>query len=244
MFLISITILLIFVCNGLIDNIPALVQTMAQCQLGNKPLSELMVVSLLAHICVARPQWANGRRNFRQRLMCLFHIQDIKKIPRYRGFACEMGLIPGQVAQQHDLIVQRSSSEFPAATTGKHNRFKLRAQMSIFHNVECIILLNKKPRILSLVTKRATIIHTFPIYNRTIKPHFFGHYSNHQEGITWFRIHRAKPECNINPTIPVLTCIRLSEQKTTIVSRHYQAHEDLSRVRHDKTVCTEIRQNI
>ena len=76
--------------------------------------------------------------------MCLFHIQDIRKTPRYRGFPCETGLIPGQVGQQHDLIVQQSSSEFPAATPGTHDRFKLRAEMKIFHNVECIILLNKK----------------------------------------------------------------------------------------------------
>ena len=41
----------------LINNIPALVQIMAWHRAGDKPLSEPMMVSLLMHICVARPQW-------------------------------------------------------------------------------------------------------------------------------------------------------------------------------------------
>ena len=43
--------------RGLINNIPALVQIMAWRRPGDKPLSEPMVVSLLTHICVTRPQW-------------------------------------------------------------------------------------------------------------------------------------------------------------------------------------------
>ena len=46
-----------FVLKGLIDNIPALVQIMAWRRSGDKPLSEPMMVSLLMHICVTRPQW-------------------------------------------------------------------------------------------------------------------------------------------------------------------------------------------
>ena len=42
-----------------INNIPALVQIMAWRRLGDKPLSESMVVSLVTHICVTRPQWIN-----------------------------------------------------------------------------------------------------------------------------------------------------------------------------------------
>ena len=37
--------------------IPALVQIMAWRRPGDKPLSEPMMVSLLTHICVTRPQW-------------------------------------------------------------------------------------------------------------------------------------------------------------------------------------------
>ena len=56
---ILIEISLKFVPKGPIDNIPALVQTMAWRRPGDKPLSEPMVVSLLTHIFVTRPQWVN-----------------------------------------------------------------------------------------------------------------------------------------------------------------------------------------
>ena len=46
-----------FVPKGPIDNIPALVQIMAWRQLGDKPLSEPMIVRLPTHICVTWPQW-------------------------------------------------------------------------------------------------------------------------------------------------------------------------------------------
>ena len=45
--------------RGPINNIPALVQKMAWRRLGDKPLSEPMMVNLLTHICVTRPQWVN-----------------------------------------------------------------------------------------------------------------------------------------------------------------------------------------
>ena len=54
---ISINISLKFVPKGLINNIPALAQIMAWRRLGDKPLSEPMVVILLTRICVSRPQW-------------------------------------------------------------------------------------------------------------------------------------------------------------------------------------------
>ena len=54
---ISINISLKFVPEGLINNIPALVQIMAWRRSGDKPLSEPMMVNLLTHICVTRPQW-------------------------------------------------------------------------------------------------------------------------------------------------------------------------------------------
>ena len=40
-----------------INNIPALVLIMARRRIGDKPLSEPMMVSLLMHICATRPQW-------------------------------------------------------------------------------------------------------------------------------------------------------------------------------------------
>ena len=65
---ISIKISLKFVPRGPISNTPALVQIMAWRRPGDKPLSEPVMVSLLMHICVTRPQWVNllgsGRLGF------------------------------------------------------------------------------------------------------------------------------------------------------------------------------------
>ena len=56
---IAIKISLKFVPKGPINNIPALVQIMAWRRPGDKLLSEPVVVSLLTHICITRPQWVN-----------------------------------------------------------------------------------------------------------------------------------------------------------------------------------------
>ena len=57
---ILIKISLKFVPKGPINNIHALVQIMAWRRPGDKPLSEPMLVSLLTHICVTRPQWVKS----------------------------------------------------------------------------------------------------------------------------------------------------------------------------------------
>ena len=54
---ISLKILLKFIHNVRIKNIPALVQIMTWRRPGDKPLLEPMVASLLTHICVTRPKW-------------------------------------------------------------------------------------------------------------------------------------------------------------------------------------------
>ena len=56
---ILIKISLKFVPKGPINDIPSLVQIMAWRRSGGKPLSEPIMVSLLTHICVTRPQWVN-----------------------------------------------------------------------------------------------------------------------------------------------------------------------------------------
>ena len=43
--------------KGPINNIPALVQKMAWCRPGDKPLSEPMLIFVPTHICVTRSQW-------------------------------------------------------------------------------------------------------------------------------------------------------------------------------------------
>ena len=55
--LIFIKFLLKFIPKVPINNIQALVQIMAWRQPGHKPLSELMMVRLLMHICVTQPEW-------------------------------------------------------------------------------------------------------------------------------------------------------------------------------------------
>ena len=59
---ISSRISLKFVPKVRINNIPALVQIMAWRRQGDKPLSEPMMVSLLTHICVTRPQWVKASK--------------------------------------------------------------------------------------------------------------------------------------------------------------------------------------
>ena len=46
--------------RGPINNIPALVQIMAWRRSGDEPLYGPMMVSLLTHICVTRPQCVNA----------------------------------------------------------------------------------------------------------------------------------------------------------------------------------------
>ena len=64
---ISIKISLKFVPKGQMNKIPALVQIMAWRRPGDKPFSEPMMVSLLTHICVTRPQWVKKNRCQRHR---------------------------------------------------------------------------------------------------------------------------------------------------------------------------------
>ena len=58
-----------FVPKCPINNITALVQVMAWCRPGDKPLSEPMMISLPRHICVARPQWVDDRPTAAQNLI-------------------------------------------------------------------------------------------------------------------------------------------------------------------------------
>ena len=80
---ISLKISLKFVPKFQIINIPALVQIMAWRRPGDKPLSEPMIVILLTHICVTRPQWVkinSGQRittlafmHYHRQTLCLHH---------------------------------------------------------------------------------------------------------------------------------------------------------------------------
>ena len=64
-----------FVPQGPINNIPALLQIMAWRRPGDKPLSEPMIIILLTHICVTRPQWVNKHIGAWKRRFCRHHFQ-------------------------------------------------------------------------------------------------------------------------------------------------------------------------
>ena len=101
---IPIKISLKFVPKGPINNITALVQIMAWRRPGDKSLSEPMMVSLLTHICVTRPQGVLRRRFFFQddhhlqhliitrppdvqaRLSFIGNITPTKKLEKYSSF--------------------------------------------------------------------------------------------------------------------------------------------------------------
>ena len=57
-----------FVPKVPINNISALVQIMACRLVGDKPLSEPMMVRLLMHICITPPQWVNCNNYRNQKL--------------------------------------------------------------------------------------------------------------------------------------------------------------------------------
>ena len=95
--LIPIQISMKFVPKGSINNIATLVQIMAWRCPGDKPLSEPMMVTFLAHICVTRPQWFNNYEHlppskayvkpFSRQKGVFFHweaqIREIKKMGSY-----------------------------------------------------------------------------------------------------------------------------------------------------------------
>ena len=70
---ISIIIPLKFVPKGPINIIPALVQIMAWRRSGDKPLSEPIMVSLLTHVCVTRPQCINSLWLNKKHQVSYFH---------------------------------------------------------------------------------------------------------------------------------------------------------------------------
>ena len=75
---ISIKILLKFVPEVPIYDIPALVKIIAWHPPRDKPLSEPMMVSLLTYVCITRPQWVRQQYTVKATLQC--QIWDIQHI--------------------------------------------------------------------------------------------------------------------------------------------------------------------
>ena len=89
---ISIGISLKFVPKAPINNIPVLVQIMAWRRPGDKPFSEAMLVCLLTHICVTRPQWFNkqqlyGTHNYTHIHTCT---ENVPATDSYKMHGCDV----------------------------------------------------------------------------------------------------------------------------------------------------------
>ena len=63
-----------FVPTFRFNNIPLRVQMMALRRLSDKPLSEPVMVSLLSHMCVTRPQWVTKNRGYTFLRVEAFHV--------------------------------------------------------------------------------------------------------------------------------------------------------------------------
>ena len=73
-----------FVPKVQINNIPALVQIMDWRRVGDKPLSEPMMISLPTHICVTQPQWVNVTRTHTlTRVMLWAHQMFVRQVPEW-----------------------------------------------------------------------------------------------------------------------------------------------------------------
>ena len=127
-----------FVPKGPINNIPTLVQIMAWCRPGDKPLAEPMMVSLTTHICVTRPQW----------------VKIIHYIDRYCSKSI---LVPALYSDWHPMLLFESSlssafwnvlsysviraysvSDFEKCTTLFHY-FSLLCYLELRNNIQDII---------------------------------------------------------------------------------------------------------
>ena len=108
---ISIEVSLKFSPKGPINNIPALVQIMAWSRPGNKPLSEPMMVSLLTHICVTRPQWFKVSSNYWSarilglwRIICK-HSLDINGLYYRFNFPCQKSVDKMPWCMYHQKLI-------------------------------------------------------------------------------------------------------------------------------------------
>ena len=67
-----------FVPNGPVNNIPSLVQIMDGCRPGDKQLLEPMMVCFLTYICVTRPRWV--KHNYSNKLLRTVQVSFIKSL--------------------------------------------------------------------------------------------------------------------------------------------------------------------
>ena len=96
-----------FVPKGPINNIPSLVQIMAWCRPGDKPLSEPMMVSSLTHICVTRPQWVKKHAS-----SCWFLMTQLRNLRKSSKQVCVTW------TRHQDTILRKWCRKWVAADCG------------------------------------------------------------------------------------------------------------------------------
>ena len=97
-----------FVPKVRINNIPALIQIMTWHRSGDKPLSEPMVVSLLTHMCVDRPQWVIIAQVYR---LSAVHCQMTRYSQRVPGYLTRYSVSANEISfdnkiSQSDCVFQ------------------------------------------------------------------------------------------------------------------------------------------
>ena len=107
-----------FVPKVPINNIPALVLIMAWLWLGDKPLSEPMMVSLLTHICVTRPQWVNP-------FVILFSSSSGEKLPVQGRLAWNLALLLSWADKNASVYLSAYHSAIKACLTISHHNAEL-----------------------------------------------------------------------------------------------------------------------
>ena len=105
-----------FVPEVWINDIPALVQILAGRRLGDKPLSEPVMASLLTHICVSRPQWVKSTSQHYYIwawFECWVSIKSVHKLLTRRDFSAytSIGLMQCQLNHNQNNTVIFSASK-------------------------------------------------------------------------------------------------------------------------------------
>ena len=95
-----------FVHKGSISDIPALVQIMAWCRLGDKPLSEPMLACSPTHVYVSRPQWLNSSG------ICQIWVW----FKRFESHFCKIRLISNWTTHYNDVIMSTVVSQVTILT--------------------------------------------------------------------------------------------------------------------------------
>ena len=118
----SLRISLKFVRKVRINNTVVLVQIMAWRRPGDKPLSEPMMISFMAHICVTGPQWVDqGWPSFRTYLRNI-EGNDFTLLYKFSAFVCfhYIDVIMTTMASQITILTVVYSTVYSDADQRKH----------------------------------------------------------------------------------------------------------------------------